>query len=241
MSFFIRRVWEAMVKPARMVGKDLDGNRYYEIPIAGRTTRTSRSVRYKSKEDEYAYIARQKLLPVQWSAWLSHTRQNAPTMEELLADAERQRRLQMKVAMIEAREAEERAQRELLSEPQSFSPSPATAGDPLPAHPIGARIAENAQSAQETAQALEQATAPQVERATTLVDEAATQAAQPTAQTAHPTSEPAQPSTSTTQPGGPAAAATSTPSPFDEHAPKPGSDQPEPWNPAPARRVRRGE
>ncbi|KAL1695755.1 hypothetical protein GGG16DRAFT_44608 [Schizophyllum commune] len=222
MSFFIRRVWEAIVKPARMVGKDLDGNRYYEIPIAGRTTRTSRSVRYKSKEDEYAYIARQKLLPVQWSAWLSHTRQNAPTMEELIADAERLRRLQMKVAMIEARDAEERAQRELLSEPQSFSPSPSTAGDPLPAHPIGARIAENAQSAQESVQALEQATAPPSEPA-------------------HPTPEPAQPSTSTTQPGGPAAAATPTPSPFDEHALKPGSDQPEPWSPAPARRVRRGE
>ncbi|KAL1757447.1 hypothetical protein FB107DRAFT_209143 [Schizophyllum commune] len=229
MSFFIRRVWEAMVRPARMVGKDLDGNRYYEIPIAGRTTRTSRSVRYKSKEDEYAYIARQKLLPVQWSAWLSHTRQNAPTMDELIADAERLRRLQMKVAMIEARDAEERAQRELLSEPQSFSPSPSTAGDPLPAHPIGARIAENAQSAQQTAHALEQAT------------QAAAPGATQVSESTQPTSEPARPSTSTTQPGGSAAAATPTPSPFDEHAPKPVSDQPEPWSPAPARRVRRGE
>ena len=131
--------------------------------------------------------------------------------------------------MIEARDAEERAQRELLSEPQSFSPSPSTAGDPLPANPIGARIAENAQSAQETAHALEQTT------------KAAAPGAAPVSESTHPTPEPAQPSTSTTQPGGPAAAATPTPSPFDEHALKPGSDQPEPWSPAPARRVRRGE
>ncbi|KAL1741928.1 hypothetical protein HDZ31DRAFT_44372 [Schizophyllum fasciatum] len=233
MSFFIRRAWEALIKPARMVGRDLEGNRYYEMPIQGRTTRTSRSVRYKSKEDEYAYISRHKLLPVQWSAWLSHTRQNAPTLEELQADADRQQRLRMKVAMIEARDAEERAHRELLSEPQSYSPSPPTAGEALPAHPIvGAQIAQSAQSTQSIQAELAQTSteplnaAPTPGSTTTSAPPSTSASVQSTRQALDPQS---------------ARPIAQTPSPFDEHAPKPGSDQPEPWNPGPARRVRRGE
>ncbi|TRM63583.1 hypothetical protein BD626DRAFT_494735 [Schizophyllum amplum] len=229
MSFFIRRVWEAMLKPTRMVGRDLEGNRYYEMPIAGRTTRTSRSIRYKSDEDQYAYMSRQKNLPVQWTAWLSHTRPNPPTLEELQADFERQRRLQMKVAMIEAREQAERAQQELLPEPQSQSPSPPNAGEALPAHPITAQPTTPAQPAQPTTQSAQAAS--QSARAASQPAQAASQAASPASQAASPAPKSAHHAPPhNSQP----------PSPFDAHAAKPGSDQPEPWQPSASRTVRRG-
>ncbi|KAJ8474007.1 hypothetical protein ONZ51_g7489 [Trametes cubensis] len=43
----------------------------------------------------------------QWTAWLTHTRPHPPTLEELQADLERQRRVLFNAAMIEAREREE--------------------------------------------------------------------------------------------------------------------------------------
>ncbi|KAF5379212.1 hypothetical protein D9615_005888 [Tricholomella constricta] len=47
---------------------------------------------------------------LQWSSWLSHTRPLPPTLEELQADLERQQRVRANVALIEARDREERAQ-----------------------------------------------------------------------------------------------------------------------------------
>lgn len=47
-------------------------------------------------------------LPVQWTAWMSFTRENPPTMEELKKDWIRQERLKAKVKEIEERERQER-------------------------------------------------------------------------------------------------------------------------------------
>ncbi|KAI0327222.1 hypothetical protein GY45DRAFT_1327927 [Cubamyces sp. BRFM 1775] len=57
----------------------------------------------------WAYVGGSKRLPVQWTAWLTHTRHHPPTLEELQADLERQRRVLFNAAMIEAREREEAA------------------------------------------------------------------------------------------------------------------------------------
>ncbi|KAI0366829.1 hypothetical protein BV20DRAFT_971339 [Pilatotrama ljubarskyi] len=57
----------------------------------------------------WEYVGGQKRLPVQWTAWLAHTRPHPPTLEELQADLERQRRILFNVAMIEAREREQAA------------------------------------------------------------------------------------------------------------------------------------
>ncbi|KAG8747215.1 hypothetical protein FRC10_001831 [Ceratobasidium sp. 414] len=46
---------------------------------------------------------------VQWTSWLSHTRPDPPTLQELQADILRRQRLQQNVRAIEAREREERA------------------------------------------------------------------------------------------------------------------------------------
>ncbi|KAI0064356.1 hypothetical protein BV25DRAFT_312510 [Artomyces pyxidatus] len=63
------------------------------------------------------YVAGSKRLPVQWVSWLSHTRPDAPTLEELRADLERQRRILHNAALIEARDREE--QTRVVAAPQS--------------------------------------------------------------------------------------------------------------------------
>ena len=50
----------------------------------------------------------QMLIPVQWTAWLSHTRSQPPSLTELQSDFTRQSSLLNKIATIEAREKEER-------------------------------------------------------------------------------------------------------------------------------------
>ncbi|KAG5635307.1 hypothetical protein H0H81_011767 [Sphagnurus paluster] len=87
--------------------------------------RTKRTVQYKNPEDVWQYIGGGKRLPgvlrsstyltgltsaVQWSSWLSHTRVQPPTLEELQTDLARQQRVLSNVAVIEARDREERAQ-----------------------------------------------------------------------------------------------------------------------------------
>ncbi|KAH9973805.1 hypothetical protein BGW80DRAFT_1306502 [Lactifluus volemus] len=62
------------------------------------------------------YVGGARRLPVQWVSWLSHTRPDPPTIEELRADLERQRRVLHNAAVIQARDQEERAR---ISAPES--------------------------------------------------------------------------------------------------------------------------
>ncbi|KAI0676469.1 hypothetical protein C8Q78DRAFT_23825 [Trametes maxima] len=57
----------------------------------------------------WAYVGGRKRLAVQWTAWLTHTRPHPPSVEELHADLERQRRVLFNAALIEARDREEKA------------------------------------------------------------------------------------------------------------------------------------
>ncbi|TFY63077.1 hypothetical protein EVJ58_g3461 [Rhodofomes roseus] len=72
--------------------------------------RTKRVVKYREGADMLTYVAGKRRLPVQWTAWLTHTRLHPPALEELHADLERQRRVQYNAALIEARDREERVQ-----------------------------------------------------------------------------------------------------------------------------------
>ncbi|KAF9051545.1 hypothetical protein BJ165DRAFT_895817 [Panaeolus papilionaceus] len=110
MSFFARLLSHIRT-PIRYVGRDLEGNTFFEMRNWNDPGRTKRSVQYRIPEESWRYIGGGKRLPVQWTAWLTHTRQNPPTVEELEADQTRMQRLQVNVAAIEARdraEAEER-------------------------------------------------------------------------------------------------------------------------------------
>ncbi|CAE6524111.1 unnamed protein product [Rhizoctonia solani] len=98
------------------------GNRYYEIPTK-RTdlVRPTRRVEYNATSHDVTQNAnRARQLSVQWTSWLSHTRPDPPTIQELQADVLRRQRLQHNVRMIEARDREER-ERQMISaqaEPQ---------------------------------------------------------------------------------------------------------------------------
>ncbi|KIM46845.1 hypothetical protein M413DRAFT_440419 [Hebeloma cylindrosporum] len=106
MSFFTK-VWNAIRNPVRYKGRDLQGNKYFEMRNPNDPTRKKRIVRYGEQEDMWKYIGGAERLPVQWSAWLTHTRPNPPTLEELQADAARQQRVAENVDAIEARDRAE--------------------------------------------------------------------------------------------------------------------------------------
>ncbi|KAK2464556.1 hypothetical protein APHAL10511_003414 [Amanita phalloides] len=112
---FLRRIWQSIRNPRVYVGRDLEGNRFYEYSVSSPDTRrTRRAVQYSYPDDVWDYIGGGKRLPVQWSSWLTHTRQYPPTLEELHADYARQQRVNMNAAIIEARDNESRAK--LISE-----------------------------------------------------------------------------------------------------------------------------
>ncbi|KAJ8085902.1 hypothetical protein PM082_004721 [Marasmius tenuissimus] len=112
---FLRRVWRAITRPTGFVGRDLEGNSYYERP-GHNPNRAKRVVKYRRPEDQWLYIGGGKRLAVQWSAWLSHTRANPPTMQELQLDMLRQQRLQHNVQLIQARDEAERREQQTLSQ-----------------------------------------------------------------------------------------------------------------------------
>ncbi|WVO14547.1 hypothetical protein L204_102182 [Cryptococcus depauperatus] len=94
-------------KPKGLVGYDLQGNKYFEInhPMGGRR---KRYVEYSVDRDVSEYIRADLKPPVQWEAWLAHTRTHPPSLQELEHDHQRQVSLLPRVAAIEAREREER-------------------------------------------------------------------------------------------------------------------------------------
>lgn len=73
-----------------MVGHDLAGNCYLELPsLSGSIDprHTRRSIQWREKKELGDYD--QRSIPVQWVMWLRHTRREAPTVEELVRDHER--------------------------------------------------------------------------------------------------------------------------------------------------------
>ncbi|KAJ6488050.1 hypothetical protein C8R45DRAFT_264621 [Mycena sanguinolenta] len=69
--------------------------------------RPRRSVKYSGSQDMWKYVGGSKRLSVQWSSWLTHTRPDPPTMEELQADLMRQERVRRNVMLLNARDQEE--------------------------------------------------------------------------------------------------------------------------------------
>lgn len=118
MSNFFRRVWQVISRPTRYVGRDLEGNKFYEYPSTSEDPRrTKRMIKYQPESRKWDYVSGQARLPVQWSMWLSHTRHDAPSLEELQTDLMRQRRVQASALELEAQYDAERAAQKLVPEP----------------------------------------------------------------------------------------------------------------------------
>lgn len=118
----VRRLWQRILKPTYFVGKDLEGNKYFEHPNTN-NGRSKRTVKYRKNEDMWAYVASGKRLPVQWSAWLTHTRPDPPSIEELHVDIARQERVKVNAAILEAKDQAEIAiaNRERVAAPSHHS------------------------------------------------------------------------------------------------------------------------
>ncbi|KAK1921014.1 hypothetical protein DB88DRAFT_501909 [Papiliotrema laurentii] len=120
----------------RFIGKDLLGNKYYEYPnpVGGRMRRV---VKYKFMTKMSDYTSGQHRLPIQWTAWLAHTRSEPPSIAELQKDAQRQSSLTSRIAEIEAREREERISQGYIT---SDAPEDIHSGLNFPALGFGPRI-----------------------------------------------------------------------------------------------------
>ncbi|PBK68916.1 hypothetical protein ARMSODRAFT_1004725 [Armillaria solidipes] len=127
---FISRMWRLIRHPTGFVGRDLEGNMFFErhnpLPEVRRTKRT---VKYRNPGDMWLYIGGPKRLPVQWSAWLSHTRPDPPTLQELQIDLARQERVLRNAALIEARDREEHLRMSSGLEPGAIPSQAAQASD----------------------------------------------------------------------------------------------------------------
>jgi len=109
-SSLFSRIWRRIRSPTGYVGKDLEGNRYYEYinPVPG--GRTRRAMKYRKRVEVWECVSGMKRLPAQWTAWLSHTRQHHPTIQELTADVARIELTRRNAVLLETKAAEERAQ-----------------------------------------------------------------------------------------------------------------------------------
>jgi len=100
---WLTRIWSGRY----YVGSDLRGNRFFESPALEGSSHTKRVVKYVRQDDMYAYASGIARLPVQWTAWMAHTRRHPPSIEELQIDLARQQRTAVLAAQIEARDSEE--------------------------------------------------------------------------------------------------------------------------------------
>ncbi|KAK0565448.1 hypothetical protein OC861_003746 [Tilletia horrida] len=84
-----------------LAGYDLNGNAFYEFPSRSGSTdprHTRRVIDWKEKLEPSEYD--QSSIPAQWVAWLRHTRRQAPSLEELQADAQRIARVRVNAQLI---------------------------------------------------------------------------------------------------------------------------------------------
>ncbi|KAJ2058437.1 hypothetical protein GGI17_005040 [Coemansia sp. S146] len=97
-------MWKSLRLPWRkdvLAGVDLEGNLYFERSVRS-AVRTRRHVLYKKNITVAEY--NDQIIPIQWQAWMRHTRNQPPTIQELLHDVERRRRMAENVHRLATKE-----------------------------------------------------------------------------------------------------------------------------------------
>ncbi|KAH8829356.1 hypothetical protein DL96DRAFT_1597786 [Flagelloscypha sp. PMI_526] len=120
-----------LVRPRGFVGRDLQGNTFFEYPNPNAPHKTKRSVEYVDPE---SYIGGK----AQWYAWLTFTRNNPPTIEELQADIRRRQNLARNVALLEERDRQE----QILMEQQRQTQTLVSEPKPDPEPPLNPQATE---------------------------------------------------------------------------------------------------
>ncbi|WFC98022.1 hypothetical protein MYAM1_000743 [Malassezia yamatoensis] len=109
--------WTDSGRARYLVGKDLADNAYYEFPSASGSTdprHTRRVIKWKVSKHQSEYNP--KDVPIQWDAWMRHTRQQPPSIQDLVDDLERQRIVLHNARVLQSRE--EAAQFQMEAERQ---------------------------------------------------------------------------------------------------------------------------
>ncbi|KAG8755667.1 hypothetical protein FRC14_003776 [Serendipita sp. 396] len=115
MSIVFKRIWSIFSRPSRYVGRDLEGNKFFEYPsTSDDPRRTKRMIEYQPESRKWDYVSGRARLPVQWSMWLTHTRADPPSIEELRADIQRQQRVHASALELEKQYQAERAAQRLI-------------------------------------------------------------------------------------------------------------------------------
>ncbi|KAI8902680.1 hypothetical protein BC833DRAFT_520743 [Globomyces pollinis-pini] len=102
-------------KSKKFRGYDLDGNMYFEEPSNFTTSKTKRTVEYSDQRSHPSQY-NPNSIPVQWQAWMRHTRPGPPSIDELHLEIVRRTELQRKVAELEAKDAESKEKPKELPE-----------------------------------------------------------------------------------------------------------------------------
>jgi NADH dehydrogenase [ubiquinone] 1 alpha subcomplex assembly factor 2 len=119
----------------KLVGTDLDGNKYFEV-LSGRGRRARREVVSKLKHEEYE----DGTIPVEWEAWIRGKRNDPPTHDELVSKIRQREVLKERVKHVEAEEIERRAKEQggagMLTRPVGHASSPVYGKTELQSEPI---------------------------------------------------------------------------------------------------------
>ena len=115
-------------KSNKFIGQDLQGNLYFEgPPVREGLSKSRRSIVYGDGRDAYSQYVPHSI-PVQWQAWLRHTREQPPSLDELQSDVMRQQDLAVKVQALQEKDQQEKENKEKLAspsndfQPQTWSP-----------------------------------------------------------------------------------------------------------------------
>lgn len=140
MSGFFRRAAQLLRigKAKYIVGQDLMGNSYLEMPsLSGSTDvrHTRRSILWREKKELGDYD--QRSIPVQWVMWLRHTRRDAPSLDELERDRQRILSTQSNAARlaVEDGQRKEREQQARLEEHSAAQQRALESAQPKPDTP----------------------------------------------------------------------------------------------------------
>lgn len=96
-----RAVAERLALPEK-AGVDIAGNRYFRQPqVVDGVESERRWVKYNGHPDP-------RILPVEWTSWLSHTRPDAPSLEEIEMMDSHRKMVKYKASIIQAEEEKRR-------------------------------------------------------------------------------------------------------------------------------------